>query len=393
MRAGQPCVLCFLDLRKAYDLVPHDRLLLKLEQKGIGSVMLKFIRSLYEENWMRVKVGPDVSDSFKILRGVRQGCPTSPLIFNLFIDDLLEECRGISVPGLQSPVAGLNFADDTVLFADGDERMSATLQTVAKWMETNSMEVNAAKCGVMRVDFDETDASRYPRLKFQNDEIPNVEYYTYLGIQINSRMDLDEMAKHRVRKAEALEHGLAKTLSNPKVPAIMKVLLIKGMLVPSLLYGAEVFGMQAARLNNLKRVLDRAIGRVVGKAKFSRARVHEELNIPVIEIAAAANRARGLSKWVTSHGIISDLIKSVGSQRGLRNPTWVQGAYLWLKRYIGTQNADPKAVSAQVKKTLFKKKTQKNRTNIGRLASKYKLGQGTVLQLVEKKRLASQTGL
>lgn len=90
------------------------------------------------------------------------------------------------------------------------------------------------------------------------------------------------MANYRLIKGESTDKALAKTLSKPNMPIALKVMLIKGMLIPSLLYGSELTGMQAAKLVNLKKVLEKAINRVVGKAKFCRSRIYKELNISTI---------------------------------------------------------------------------------------------------------------
>lgn len=64
-------LLCFLDLRKAYDLVPHERLLSKLQSVGLGHKMINFIRRMYDNTFMRVRIGNNLTEPFRYERGVR----------------------------------------------------------------------------------------------------------------------------------------------------------------------------------------------------------------------------------------------------------------------------------------------------------------------------------
>ena len=111
-------ILCFLDLKKAYDLVPHNRLINKLAEKGLGPKILKFIEKMYENTEMKVRINNTLTESFKYGREVRQGCPTSPLLFDIFIDDLLNEIKPIEVKGLKDGISGLCYTDDTVILAN-----------------------------------------------------------------------------------------------------------------------------------------------------------------------------------------------------------------------------------------------------------------------------------
>ena len=85
-----------------------------------------------------------------------QGDPSSPLLFLLFINDMLNGMPGINCPSheseaLRTALAGLLYADDTVLLADSDEGMQLILDHLTIWLSTNGLQINASKCNIMRV--------------------------------------------------------------------------------------------------------------------------------------------------------------------------------------------------------------------------------------------------
>jgi hypothetical protein len=84
--------LCFVDLRKAYDTVPHWLLLRKLRYWGIRGHLYELIKGIYASSYVKVRAGGAagmISEMFQLLRGLRQGCPASPVLFNIFINDIL----------------------------------------------------------------------------------------------------------------------------------------------------------------------------------------------------------------------------------------------------------------------------------------------------------------
>ena len=102
--AGFESHVAFLHLRKAYDMVTHEGLMGRLEALGIGSheKFYGFIRTLYQKSTMSVRLDlENGTDTFPLQHGVRQGGPLSPMLFNLFVDDLLTGCEqlGWTVPG------------------------------------------------------------------------------------------------------------------------------------------------------------------------------------------------------------------------------------------------------------------------------------------------------
>jgi hypothetical protein len=147
-----PIYLCFIDLRKAFDLVPHEILIKRLEEKNICHKMISLIKSLYMNTKMRIKLEDRYSVEFNYQRGVRQGCPISPLLFDIYIDSILDNMKKIYIPGINEGISGICYADDTLIFAESEYDMQEKLDTLQSWASANYMEINTDKCALMKIE-------------------------------------------------------------------------------------------------------------------------------------------------------------------------------------------------------------------------------------------------
>ena len=113
---GLPVDIIYLDFQKAFDKVPHQRLLLKLKAHGIEGGIIDWIEQWLTDRRQRVVVNGEVSNWKSVLSGVPQGSVTGPLLFLIYINDLDNN--------ITSNV--LKFADDTKVFRsvsnDGDKQ-------------------------------------------------------------------------------------------------------------------------------------------------------------------------------------------------------------------------------------------------------------------------------
>ena len=94
-------IICFADMKAAFDRLKRDRIWEKLEKKGVNRILISRIRKLFEGTRARIEIGGEFIDQFGIKEGVRQGCPLSPTLFNIAMADLEEEMEKVQGSGAQ----------------------------------------------------------------------------------------------------------------------------------------------------------------------------------------------------------------------------------------------------------------------------------------------------
>ena len=383
-------ILCFLDLKKAYDMVPHQKLINKLIKKQLGDKFVGFIKSMYSNTKMKVRIGDLKSDSFEYKRGVRQGCPTSPLLFNIYIDDLLDSMDPIRVEGLLEGFRGLMFADDTVIAANDFNDLEHKLALVEQWMVDNGMEVNPSKCGVMIIKAN--DDIDIHKVQYRGEEIPLVDSYVYLGVDFNNELDLQRMSQFRAQKGVERSRALTPTLRNYRVPLEYKRMLINSIIIPTLSYGTEIFGMSERRTQNLKRIVDINLSQILNTKNYCRNRAYEEFDLKSVHVRAAISRTRALCKWRDTGFLIKDLIES-SSQFKSRKSTWTKGTSLWLKRfkiYINNPDIPGKQLVLDNYSLRIDKKDKTVATKLGK---EYRLKSGKRIRRLEINKTLKPLGV
>jgi hypothetical protein len=338
---GRRSLMMFVDFAKAYDLVPQAALLRKLSALGIRGKLLRLLTALYKAPRLSVKTpSGSQSESLPLEIGVRQGCPSSPILFNLFINDLVGELElgdgGVDIPGTKdTKVHALLFADDLVMLADSEEKLLTMVQRLDAWCKRWEMRVNAAKCGVMEIGVHRSAEDLVIRVG--EDNVPVVEAYTYLGCHFTHDLDLKAMAKHRARIGAATLEELRPFISNSSIPMWIRRYALTSVILPQMLYGAELWGMSEERCVPAQRVADKTMRLLLSVsstgASLSLNAMREELGVGKLEAMAAGQRARAIVKYSSLRTLVAELVKNPLTAR---KATWVSGTDRWLNRYANT---------------------------------------------------------
>ncbi len=220
----------YLDFAKAFDKVPHKRLLEKLRAHGIRGRTLLWIKEWLSNRTQRVGLNGLFSDWGLVSSGVPQGSILGPVLFLVFINDL--DC------GLMNTV--LKFADDTKLVGKvGDDKdrlnMQQDLDSLTGWANKWQMQFNVAKCKVMHIGH----SNPHFTYEMAGKSLVPVEHEKDLGILIEGNMKVSAQCVCAAGKANQML-GMIKRTFKSRNPDIL-IHLYKTIVRPHLEYATAAW--------------------------------------------------------------------------------------------------------------------------------------------------------
>ena len=179
---------CFVNFRKEFDSLWHDGLLYKLLQINVRGNFYKVIKSLYSNSTCSIRIGNNQTQPFQYTRGVRQGCILSPLLFNLYVNDLAFSFNNILSDPFVLPngtkLNSLFYADDLIILSRSKLGLQNCLNKLSSYCNSWMLKINPKKTKIM-VFQKGTKKCDYV-FHIGNEMIDIVQDYTYLGTRISS---------------------------------------------------------------------------------------------------------------------------------------------------------------------------------------------------------------
>ena len=247
MKNNPDLIQVFLDLSAAYDMVDRRILWTLLAKRfKMPTGMIKLLRSLFDFNYSRLNVSGIKSEKIMHLRGLPQGSSLSPILFNFYIDSLIDllqqENLMMDTMGVQSN--NLFFADDGNIHSNDKSTVQKILDIAYKWESEFGMKFSPEKCLVLS-------KQKNLCLKIGETQLPEVDQAIYLGIYLNTNgFDSKKFALNCARKVESAVMQLVKNGYSSKYwsPGI-KLSVYKQFIRPTAEYGMQVKILEKAELD------------------------------------------------------------------------------------------------------------------------------------------------
>ena len=174
--------MVLLDLSKAYDCIPHDLLLPKLEACDFSLESLNLMNSNLTNRLQRVKVNGTYSSWQQVKSGVPKGSVLGPLLFNLFINDFIYVIQDSEV---------CNFANDNTMYAFDDDietilrLFRGDINNALQWFKYNEMAANPDKFQFISMGLEK---GQKLSLEINGISIRTFEEVKFLGVTIDSKL-------------------------------------------------------------------------------------------------------------------------------------------------------------------------------------------------------------
>jgi hypothetical protein len=245
-RLHKPLYCCFVDFSKAFDKVSRYKLWERMVALEVPLELRVAIAKLYEKVIIRFSSTNEVEVLSTL--GVIQGCPLSPTLFGLFIDELQEVLASMGGKGAQLGNIGLQlliFADDVVLLAEDPQALQQHLVALERFCTYSGMKVSLKKTQCFAVGtrqaFD---------LLYEGEKIEIVDSYKYLGVNISSNWSWATCVKVRVANGWKAFYSM---INKCKLVGLatwkLKKILFASLVRPVLLYGVQVWGPSTSKSN------------------------------------------------------------------------------------------------------------------------------------------------
>ena len=189
-----------------------------LQRAGIKGNLLKSNQSVYKSVKSCVRVNNSLTDFFDCPVGLRQGCMMSPVLFSLFINELVDLIENRGLKGIQLFPEFVEiflrlFADDVALISDGVIGLQRQLSLLCDFCNDRKINVNVPKTKVV-VCKNGSVLARNEHWTFNGENVEVVNCFTYLGLSLSMQLSYNRIADDLAIKGKRVLISLLNSLYN-----------------------------------------------------------------------------------------------------------------------------------------------------------------------------------
>ena len=257
-RSHQETVLLQLDFAKAFDSVDWGFISQTLSKMGFGPRISNTMFMLGQGSQSVISINGHLTDPINICRSVRQGCPLSPLLFAVATHPLFCMLERLSLDGIlhglrvqNRHLAGLGFADDTLMFLKAsNDNLATCITLLGLFSDASDLRLNIDKSTLIDVS-----ASSFADLLWPGKRVHRGQVFRYLGyplgVQVTNKQLIDWVL-NKIRKKIQYWHA-------SEWPLHVRIRITQAILVPYVLYYLPLLDWKKSHLDSINTLLMRFV--------------------------------------------------------------------------------------------------------------------------------------
>ena len=277
-----PGILVGIDFAKAFDTISKTFIHDSIKMFGFGPEFQRCVSTLLTNTESAINHYGWISQSFQVERGIRQGCPLSPLLFVLAVELLAMKVRSSKIKGQRvnhsSTKTDLNelrvaiqqFADDTTLFLQDKEDLDIAMAIFQRFASISGLKMNRHKTQAMWLGRDKNNTQQYHNLKW-------VKQIKILGIHFKNHIEAQNIEENWEHKIDSMKRTIS-LWSRRNLSIYGKILIAKTFIISQFIYIMQSIGIPD---NTLTRI-NRELFAFIWKKKYNNKKAFEKIKRKIL---------------------------------------------------------------------------------------------------------------
>ena len=268
----------FIDFKSAYDKTKRRELLVVMKEVGFEPKLIRLVAATLNGSKICIKLKNDMSNTFEVKDGLKQGDALSTLLFNVALEGAMRRAGIQSSRTLAtSMVQILGFADDLDIVGRRHSSVVDTYASLKAEAERVGLIVNESKTKYMKTTSDSVPQQQANKVNICGQWFEIVDQFVYLGALIRADNDISSEIKRRTISANRCYHGLQRHLRSKLLTNKTKCNIYKTLIRPVLLYGSESWPL-TRKDENLLLSFERKVLRTIFGAKLENGSFRRRYN-------------------------------------------------------------------------------------------------------------------